>query len=328
MVKTILSIVTMVAIASVLCAGVLGGGAVAQADDFVWDGAGLSGGGPEEDWENATMWTAGSGHPDGTDDNATLADVSSTALVGLDNGKSINDLDITGDSPTRMTLRLGAALNANQMYLRDYSSLNLDTNLTVFNQTELADDVWIDLAADVVVNLLALGQYDAAMIVKTDSTVLNLTTATGSTFTTANLLVDATNGASSLKLRNRTLRVDGGGSLDIVSGATNGYRAKFRLASGALDMAPGGYIVMHGGTNALQRAELDLDESVSLTPFTQNPDVYPGKLVTGGYAGIDLDDDVVVCMKRLTVGYNYGGATAKLVTGTDGVINVNVAACE
>ena len=307
MVKTILSIVTMVAIACVLCVGVLGGGAVAQAEDFVWDGAGIGDAGPEQDWVNATMWTANSGHPDGTDDNATLADVTSTALVGLDDFKSINDLDITGDSPTKMTFNIkDGTLEVTNFILNDYAELDVDQDVEAHGPTStMFGDIFIDVAAG---KTAEMGKTVAVLGIGSISATLSLDTNLTGTFFSRFFEIHAddndpdANRGFKLRASGSTMTVTDTLTLRAGQGSTGTAKAKLWNAGGRLFIESGdadnpAVLDIDGGNAPAREAQLDLDDTLAAdeTQATGNirmdvggPTAYMGKYTINGPSLIKL----------------------------------------
>ncbi|MCH7700831.1 MAG: hypothetical protein IID37_04015 [Planctomycetes bacterium] len=138
------SILGIVAIALVIC--VLFTGALALATDFVW---GCPGQLCSTSWTEEIDWQQGSGFPDDANDNASITSAGYLINYDPDSALTINNLTLTGDSPTWRKLHIrDAALTVNDLHLNDYAELDIDDDLTVEGEMIISGDLKIDVAAN------------------------------------------------------------------------------------------------------------------------------------------------------------------------------------
>lgn len=246
------SIFRIVAVAMVV--GVLCVGAVALATDFTWDSPLAS-----ASWLTATNWDQDSGFPDDANDNAAINSGGGLCTYDPHSALTINDLVISGDSPTKRKLHVkNQELTVETLDLNDYGELDLDRTLTVNTGTTMSGTIWITATG------VALKTGDLTI---DGNTILNLTTTLNGIVEPGHITIDAeaADAARSFKLVGGDISFPPERGLFIISDdEADNRRAKFWLASGTVSFANQSAISITGGSSAARRAELDLDEDLAL----------------------------------------------------------------
>lgn len=303
----------IVAIALVVCASFTAGPALAT--DYEWGCTGFCVGGTN--WTAPLNWLQASGYPDDSGDNATVADVvfQSTCTFDDSTARTINNLTVTGDSPTKMTLHIkDAALTVANMDLEDYAELDVDKDLTATTGTTLLGKVWIDVASSTTVDLEDV-DVDGAVGLKTV-----LTATTSGTLKAYDVVIDAeADGAA------RTLRFLGGtwdieNELSLESSQiANSYDAKFWLSTGSVTPE---YLRINGGDDATRRVEMDIDQDFTIGTDTEaiggryQITVASGKTMNTKKLVLDATDpdQSIDDIYFSVTGEGSGGTRGKLVT--------------
>jgi len=242
----------------------IGFGVVALATNFVWDGDGLL---PEVGapalWMQADQWVQNSGHPNNSNDNATLADVvpSATSTFNRTSATTINNLDIAGSSPTKMTLHLrDAALTVANLDLDDYSQLDLDYDFTVNGVTTMYREIWVDVASSKICDFEDVDvTYSATHLHATTSGTLRANEVTIDT--------EADAAQRGLLFSGGTWEIDNKLTLRAEQGDAGTNKAALWLVAGTMNIVIGGsakgLLEIDGGDHLDRKVGLDIDGTLT-----------------------------------------------------------------
>ena len=286
--KARLGILFMVMVIVLACAG-----GVAVAADYDWVGQGGQVPTPNN-WSDADNWSP-SGGPPGSADHAFVdpAD-SSLCIVDDAGGVTVTDLDLAGDSPTKMRLHVkDGTLEATADFLfSDYGFLDADQDFTA-DGTGMSGDIWIEVANSTTVDLGAVDVLGSSVSASPTTCTLHLRDNTSGTLTTSTVMIDAEAGNTG-----RGLKLDGNGTTLHVTGTltvkskqdADTKRAKLWVSAGTVNIAAAmgnAVLVVDGGAVSSRQAELDIDDILTAeeTRFESGyaaMDVASGKTATGG----------------------------------------------
>lgn len=321
--KSSFKIAAVVAVVGVLCIAI-----VALGTDFTWDGGTT----PDDGWTVANNWDEDDGYPDDTGDNATIADVTPESICTFDDSteRSINTLEVTGDSPTWMVLHVkDAALNVRgRMTLGDYGELDIDQDMEVhqdFACTPAQPTAELRVQRTARVDVAANKSFFVdELIADGSNAILNLTTAGDFKIGYIGVLADFENSARALKLVGGTLKFDTGciywGQQILVTSDPGGLgQGKLWVASTTLDFGSVRPTAVYflGGDDAGEEVEVDLDVDVTMG-------VANSFVACTGRVKIDVAANKTFTIPRLIVGSGVEGVIGfvKLNAGTGGKISV------
>jgi len=288
-----------------------GFGSAVLAAQFHWKGNASA----QNLWTVAGDWCGGA-VPSGNDAAVYLslnpsgcASPSSMCILDTTSTTTVEDMIITGDSPTKMTFNVrDVDLNVTDLDLNDYADLDADQDLIVSGGTSMAGDIWVNADGDVWTGLLTIDGSQTRLYL----------TASSATFVVHDLVIDANaaNAPLTFKLNGGVLDL-GDNSNDIIVKSDldeDNKRAKLWLNTGEFNFGNFSAMVITGGVGSVRRAELDLDEDVILN---NNGVVY----MTGDVA-VDIAANKTFHTEKLiiegpSVVRVNAGSGAKLETGTE-----------
>ncbi|MCH7720917.1 MAG: hypothetical protein IH988_07990 [Planctomycetes bacterium] len=290
----------------VMAVGVLCVVVVALATDFVWDGDGpLPYEGAPALWTGPFHWDQGSSYPQNANDNATITDPdpSSTCTYDPLSALTINDLVISGDSPTKMTLNLqDESLTVSTLSLGHYAQVDIDSlsGLTVSGSTSLSGRIWV----------IADSTFNAGDVtIDSSSAVLDLSGNLGMSAESLKLDAETANASRAFKINGGTLGIINVGLQEVRLISDNdetNRRAKLWVATGGLTFGCASNLVLIGGDAFSKRVELDLDQDMTVGVV--------GSTTMSGYVSIDIADNKVLKASTLTIS---GPAIVGVVAGTN-----------
>lgn len=240
-----------------------------MADTHTWVG-GTSG--SQYSWSEGDNWSP-VGPPiylDSVIMDAT--DPPNSRLCELDDSTppTLDDLRITGDSPTKMTFNIkdGALFVLKNCVLEDYANLDVDQDFTVGKDASMIGTIFMDVADDKTatfvrrVDILGTGTISATLKLET-----NLT----GTLTVDELYIDAdaaaTNRGFKLQSSGSTMTVTDALFLTGGQGTTGTAKAKLWNAGGELFIESGvttpAQLDIDGGNSPVREAQLDIDSTLA-----------------------------------------------------------------